>query len=199
MQTFINRSNLMTQDFDLESALAALGEGALLLFPTDATWCIGCDAGNEAAIVRLRQLRGCSAEDPVTLLAAAVPMLKKYVPDLHPRIETLLLYHVRPLTILYDHCQALPAAALSSGGSAAFRVPHDAYCQALLEAFGRPVVAEPAHACGQACPRFFGEISSAMIEGVAHVARHRRMERTPGEIALMARMGADEELDFLNE
>jgi L-threonylcarbamoyladenylate synthase len=199
MQTFINRSNLMTQDFDLEPALATLRQGDLLLFPTDATWGIGCDAENEAAIRRLRQLRSCSDEAPLTMLAASIAMLKKYVPDLHPRIETLLLYHARPLTVLYDHSQGLPAAALSAGGSAAFRLPHDPYCQALLEAFGRPIVAEPAHACGQACPRFFGEISSAMIEGVAHVARHRRMERTAGEPALLARLGADEELDFLSE
>ncbi len=199
MQTYTNRNTCMVQNYILEPVITTLESGGLILFPTDTIWCIGCDATNSAAVERIRSLRSSKNAEPFILLSPTIDMLKQYVDNIHPRIETLLLFHTRPLTIVYDQGRQLPQNALGPDGSVAFRIPQDDFCLSLLEAFGKPIVAEPAHLAGTPYPHHFGEISSAIIEGIDFVVKHRQMEKEMGELSVIARMSDDEELVFLRE
>jgi L-threonylcarbamoyladenylate synthase len=199
MLTFTNQRNRMVQSYLLESILSTLETGGLILFPTDTIWGIGCDATNPLAIARIRALRQLPVEKPLVLLADSVEMVKRHVVHIHPRVETLLGFHARPLTIVYEQARELPNGAASADGSIAFRIPKDNFCQELLEAFGRPIVATAACIGAQPYPRHFGEISSAVIEGIDHVVRYRQMDKDMAEPSVVARIGEDEELEFLRE
>lgn len=187
----------MVQNYALEPIVSALRQGGLILFPTDTIWGIGCDATNEQAVARVRLLRQLPKAQPLVLLAAGLDMLRQYVPVIHPRIETLLLFHTRPLTIIYERATGISQNALGSDGSVAFRIPQDDFCQELLEAFGKPIVATSAHVADGPYPRHFGEISSAVIEGIDFVVRHRQMQKEMPEPSVVARLGEDEELEFI--
>lgn len=199
MQTFTNQNTCMVQNYTLEPLLSILESGGLILYPTDTVWCIGCDATNPDAVQRIKDLCQLNAEDPFIMLASSMDMLKSYVKRIHPRVDTLLLYHTRPLTVIYDEGINLPASALGPDGSAAFRIPHDNFCLSLLTDFGKPVAAVPAHVSQQPHPRHFGEISSAIIVGIDYVVKHRQMEKDMGEPSVIARMSDDEELVFIRE
>ena len=199
MQTFTNRNAWMVQNYTLEPVISTLESGGLILYPTDTIWCIGCDATNPEAVRQIRDLRRCDPTEPFILLAASIEMLHIYVPFVHPRVETLLLFHTRPLTVVYEEGALLPAEALGPDGSVAFRIPQDDFCKQLLETFGKPIVAAPAHVCSTPYPHHFGEISSAIIEGIDHVVKHRQMEKEMGEPSVIARMSEEEELIFLRE
>jgi L-threonylcarbamoyladenylate synthase len=199
MQTFTNRNTWMVQNYTLEPVISTLENGGLILYPTDTIWCIGCDATNAGAVRRVRNLRRCEPAEPFVLLAASIEMLKKHVRFIHPRVDTLLLFHTRPLTVVYEDGIHLPPEALGPDGSVAFHIPQDDFCKQLLEAFGKPIAAEPANQCNTPYPRHFGEISSAIIEGIDFVVKHRQMEKEMGEPAVIARMSDDEELVFLRE
>lgn len=200
MLTFTNRNTTgMVQLYTLEPIISVLEQGGLILFPTDTIWGIGCDATNSKTVERVRALKQVSRQEPLVILAASIEMLKQYVPFIHPRIETLLLFHLRPLTVIYEQASGLPENALGPDGSVAMRIPHDDFCSTLLTAFGKPIVATSA-SIGQApWPHHFGEISSAVIEGIDYVVKHRQMEKTMGEPSVIARLGDDEELAFIRE
>jgi len=199
MPTFTNQQTYMVQNYTLEPVVAILESGGLILFPTDTVWCIGCDATNAEAVQRVRDLRKAGFAEPFILLADSTDMLKYYAPFVHPRVETLLLYHARPLTVVYDQAAHLPENALGPDGSVAFRIPHDDFCKSLLEAFGKPIVAEPAHVFGTPFPAHFGEISSAIIVGIDYVVKYRQMEKEMSSPSVIARMSEEEELIFLRE
>lgn len=199
MQTFTIRNAQMVQNYMLETIISSLEAGGLILYPTDTIWCIGCDATNPAAIQRIRNLCKCNSSDPFILLAASIEMLKTYVPIIHPRVETLLLFHTRPLTVVYEQATLLPENALAPDGSVAFRIPQDDFCLALIDNFGKPIVAAAAHTGDVPYPRHFGEISSAIIEGIDFVVKYRQMEKEMGEPSVVARMSEEEELVFLRE
>ena len=199
MLTFTNRNTSMVQNYTLEPIISILEQGGLILFPTDTIWGIGCDATNAEAVGRVRSLRQCPREEPFVILVSGLDMLKTYVPFVHPRVETLLVFHTRPVTIIYERAVLLPENALGPDGSVAMRIPKDDFCQSLLAAFGKPIVGASAHIGQAPHPRHFGEISSAVIEGIDHVVKHRQMEKEMGEPSVIARMGEDEEFVFIRE
>ncbi len=199
MLTFTKQSTYMAQNYLLEPILNTLQTGGLILFPTDTIWGIGCDATNAQAVARLRHLRELPANKPLTLLTPSIETLKNFVAFVHPRVETLLQFHTRPLTIVYDQAVKLPDQAAASDGSIAFRIPKDDFCLELLEAFGKPIVATAACIGPAPHPNHFGEISSAVIEGIDMVVKYRQMDKDMSEPSVIARISDDEELLFIRE
>lgn len=199
MLTFTNQRRCMVQNYLLEPILETLESGGLILFPTDTIWGIGCDATNPASVTRIRQLRQLPPSLPLTLLAPSIEMVKEYVSQIHPRIETLLQFHTRPLTIIYDQARNLPQEAAATDGSIAFRVPRNSFCMEMLEEFGKPIVATAACVGTTPYPKHFGEISSAIIEGIDFVVKYRQMDKEMDEPSVVARVGEDEELIFIRD
>jgi L-threonylcarbamoyladenylate synthase len=189
----------MVQNYLLEPVLNTLENGGLILFPTDTIWGIGCDATNAEAVARVRQLKELSVEQPLTILASSIERMKDFVAFVHPRVETLLIFHNRPLTVIYDRAKNLPPQAAAKDGSVAFRIPKDKFCQDLLTEFGKPIVATAACIGTAPYPKHFGEISSAVIEGIDLVVKYRQMDKDMAEPSVIARIGEDEELVFIRE
>lgn len=197
--TFTNAANRMTGPYDFMPLMPILESGGLILYPTDTIWSIGCDAANPEAIGRIREIRKMKKDSVLEILVSGIEMLKEYIPDLHPRIETLLLFHTRPVTIIYENSANLPHAANLETGSVAVRLVKDDFCKELIAAHGAPLIAASAHAEGSDFPRFFGEISSEIISGVDKISEYRRWDKKPGQPAVMAQMDERDELEFLRE
>lgn len=176
-----------------------LEKGGTILFPTDTIWGIGCDACNAKAVDKVYSLKERDPSKPFILLADSVDMIKKYVKQVHPRIDTLLMHHVRPLTVIYEDAQNLPDNVIAQDGSVAFRVPQDPFCRALIESYGRPLVATSANVSGQPFPSKFGGISSQIIQGVDYVVKNARKEEVDNEPSVIVRLDKRGELDFIRE
>ncbi len=189
----------MIQTYTLEPVISTLEQGGLILFPTDTLWSIGCDATNAEAVERVRKLTQLGSQDPFILFAASIEMLKNYVDFIHPRIETLLSFNFRPLTIIYEKGINLPENALGGDGSVAIHIPQDEFCRLLVQTFGKPIAAALAHTANTPFPSHFGEISSAVIEGIDYVVKYRQMEKEMGAPSVIARLNEDEELVFIRE
>jgi L-threonylcarbamoyladenylate synthase len=184
---------------ELENAIGILRNGGLLLYPTDTIWSIGCDATDPVAVERVCNLKGRKSADDFEILVDSLDMLGAYVEHLHPKIETLLAYHVRPLTVLFERGRNLPERLLGKEGRVAIRIVRDAFCRALIGVYGAPLVASPAAPIHQPHPHNFGAVSSAIIEGVDYVVKYRQSDKRTGEPAVMITLADDDELVFLRE
>jgi L-threonylcarbamoyladenylate synthase len=184
---------------DISEITRILENGGLICYPTDTVWGIGCDAGNEEAVARINALKGRAPEKGYVLLVSDMAMLKRYVPRIHPRLETLLAYHTRPLTVVYDRSTNLPAWVKAPDGSVAIRVVQDEFCQKLIETLGRPIVSTTANVSGQPWPPTFGAISSEILGAVDYVVKYRQDDREPGEPSSIAKLDRHQELEFIRE
>ena len=184
---------------DISDIARLLDGGGLLCYPTDTIWAIGCDATNETAIERLTALREQVPGKGYIILVDSVDMLKQYVLKVHPRVETLLAYHQRPITIIYDHPQDLPAALLAKDGSIAIRVATDEFCRELIRHFGKPIVSAAACKVSEPFPPTFGAISSEILGNVDYVVKYRQDDKEPQEPSAMARLDRQRELEFVRE
>lgn len=199
LMTSTNAPGMMIQGYDLKSALSALLNEGLLLIPTDTLWCIACDATDPVALERLRRLRPPTPNEPIELLFNNLERLNAYVDRLHPRLEVLLAYHSRPLTVLAQGSRRLPRTALLPDGGVAIRLSQDLYCQQLIEALDAPLATIPAHPTNTQLPTHFGRIRSDFITAVDYVARHRQLEKHAGTHSVMVRLDEMDELEFLRE
>jgi L-threonylcarbamoyladenylate synthase len=184
---------------DIFEIASLLDKGSVICYPTDTIWGIGCDALNESAISRVTQIKGRAPEKGYVLLVSSIDMLKKYATRVHPRLETLLSFHTRPLTVIYDRSIGLPDAVKAPNGSVAIRVAQDQFCQELIEAFGRPILSTSANVSGVPYPPTFGGISSEILGAVDYVVKYRQDDKEPAEPSAIAKLDRHLELAFLRE
>jgi L-threonylcarbamoyladenylate synthase len=184
---------------DISEIAAILSGGGLVCYPTDTIWGIGCDLFNPDALARVAALKGGPPPHGYILLVDSIAMLKQIVPKVHPRLETLLAYHSRPLTILYDRTVGLPATVKASDNSVGIRIAQDEFCRELIAAFGKPLLSTGAHKNDQPYPPTFGAISSEILGGVDYVVKYRQDDKTHGVPSSIARLDRHMELEFLRE
>jgi L-threonylcarbamoyladenylate synthase len=134
-------------------AADCLSAGGLVAFPTETVYGLGADATNGEAIARLYLAKGRPAFNPliahVTNLAAA-RRLARFNAD----AERLAALWPGPLTLVLPTAPGCPVSDLATAGldSIAVRVPAHPVAQAILQAFGRPVVAPSANQSGHVSP-----------------------------------------------
>lgn len=184
---------------DISDIVCQLQNGAIICYPTDTVWAIGCDATNEAAIARIAMLKGQMPEKAFVVLVSDLEMLRTYVPRIHPRLETLLAYHTRPLTIVYEKSQGLPPGACAPDHSAAIRVAQDEFCQTLIKQFGKPLISTIAAKLNMPFPSTFGGVSSEILGAVDYVVKYRQDDKTPHEPSSIAKLDRHLELEFLRD
>lgn len=169
------------------------------MHPTDTIWGIGCDACNEAAVSRVYDIKQRERGKPFIVLVSDAKMLRKHVQHLHPRIETLLAFHTRPLTIIYDKGAKLAPSAMAADGSVGIRIVQDALCQEIICSLGRPIISTSANISNEPFPSNFSEVSLELRQAVDYIAPFRQHETVEGQPSVVARLGADGELEFLRE
>ena len=203
MNLTMNTTVPTTQNYflkdNLDKVVSALENDGMILFPTDTIWGIGCDACNPTAIERIYNLKKRDRSKPFVLLVDSIEMLKRYAVQIPPRIQTLLSYHTRPLTVIYAQGQNLPANAMSTEGSVAIRLVQDELCKQLIRAYDRPLVATSANISNEPFPANFGEISSDVIQGVDYVFQHRRDDKTQREPSVIVKYNDKGDLVFIRE
>lgn len=68
----------------LAEVAAAVRAGALVAYPTEGVWGLGCDPANRDAVERLLALKGRPAEKGLILLAATEAQLAPWIEPLNP-------------------------------------------------------------------------------------------------------------------
>lgn len=176
-------------------ASKALQADKVVLVSTDTVWSVTCAVHSHEAIARMETI-GRKDLTP-EILFSSVAQLKAFIPRLHPRLETLLLVHQRPLTLLLDNPDQFLGGGPYGQNKIAVRVVKDNYLCDLIEQVGAPLYSIPAHTAEGAIAGHFGQVSSDVLMAVDFVDRHRQAETTISTLSVMARLGYQEELDFL--
>lgn len=194
-----NLKQLMFERDNLDKITNVLEEGGTILYPTDTIWGIGCDATNASAVKKIFSLKNRPIHKPFVLLVDSIDMLRDYVAHLHPRIETLLMYHVKPLTVVYEEGKNLPDISVAADRSVAIRVVVDSFCKELIGKFGKPLVATSANVSDQPFPANFGGISSDILRGVDYVVKWKQGDKMQNQPSVIVKLSDKEELIFLRD
>lgn len=180
-----------------ETARNLLDNGGIILYPADTIWGIGCDPLNYDAIQKIYDIKGRDHQKPLILLVAEVEQLHEVVTSVHPRVETLLSLHERPLTVIYPGTTPPYRYLAAKDGSIGVRVVRHGFCHEFLSFYGKPVISTSANLSGEPSPIRFGSISSAIISRVDFAFPAQSEKDMTGSPSVIARYDANGELDFI--
>ncbi|AFY57087.1 translation factor SUA5 [Rivularia sp. PCC 7116] len=129
----------------IEEIKGALQSGAVMLYPTDTVYAIGCDLSVKSAVQRVRQIKQLANEKPLTFLCPSLSNVATYafvnnaayriMKHLIPGTYTFLL----PATKLVPRLVQNPKRKTTG-----IRVPDNPVCLSLLEALGNPIISTSA-------------------------------------------------------
>lgn len=91
----------MSLEDNIQYITKILNDDGLLLCPSNNFWIACCHIDSIVAKERLIKLRNKAYISSFHVVASNIQMIKKIIPTVHPRIETLLAYHQKPLLINY--------------------------------------------------------------------------------------------------
>lgn len=124
----------------------ALQDGAVMLYPTDTVYAIGCDINVKSAVQRVRQIKRLANDKPLTFLCSSLSNIASYaqVTDSAYRIMKRLI--PGPYTFLLPATKLVPRLVMDpKRKTTGIRVPDRPVCLALLEALGNPIISTSAY------------------------------------------------------
>jgi L-threonylcarbamoyladenylate synthase len=139
---------------DIEAAAAALRRGGLVIMPTETVYGLAADAGDARATATVFEAKGRPAFNPLIAHVADLSAAQA-IADLDARALALAAaFWPGPLTLVAPIRDAGAVCDLARAGldTVAVRVPGHPVAQALLAAFGGPLVAPSANRSGRPSP-----------------------------------------------
>jgi L-threonylcarbamoyladenylate synthase len=134
-------------------AVDMLREGAVIAFPTDTVYGLGCRIDDPAAVRRIFALKGREIEEPLPVLLADLGQLEEYGRDLTSAARRLARgFWPGALTIVVHRAEAVPALVAGGRDTVGLRVPDHPLPRRLVRDLGVPLVGTSANRHGAPSP-----------------------------------------------
>jgi len=175
----------------IDAACEALARGAIVAYPTEGVFGLGCDPASEAALERLLALKGRPAHKGLILIAdrfeAVAPWLAPIPETMWARIAPTW---PGPVTWLLPVAPGVSRLVCGDHDTLAVRVTAHADAAALCRAWGGPLVSTSANRADEAPARSADAVAEAFADGVDVVVDAPIGGRTEATPIIDARTGA---------
>jgi L-threonylcarbamoyladenylate synthase len=160
-------------------AARVLGDGGIVVYPTETLYGLGADASNAAALRRLLAVKGREAGKPVAVLVNDRDMLDALISDLPSHAVTLMQrFWPGPLTIVLSARPSVSPLLTGGSGGIGVRISSHPVAHAVVRALGRPLTSPSANPAGLTPPT---EIGQARAYFGRRVDYYLDAGRLPGE------------------
>lgn len=123
----------------------ALARGAVISYPTDTVYGIGCDIFSKSGIERIYQLKDRSRKKPLSFICSDLKDISRYaqVPDTAYRIMRKHL--PGPYTFIMEATKEVPRIMMSKRRTVGIRVPDNPICLSLVRELMHPIITTSAN------------------------------------------------------
>mgnify|MGYP002795039677 CR=1 FL=1 len=126
---------------EIQKVVKALRAGALIIYPTDTVYGLGCDITNTAALEKIAQVRGVKLEKAnFSFICEDLSNLSDYVRQIDTQTFKILKRNLPgPYTFILPGNNNLPSA-FKKKKTVGIRIPDNNICRALVAGLGNPIV-----------------------------------------------------------
>jgi len=180
---------------DLDEVISLLEEGKTILIPTDSGWCV-CHSAKY--VINLDYLGNDNIKQPddQLIMVSTPEMFQTVVPELHPRIQTLLGFHQHALALEFPN-EYIDLEEKPEDKLLYVKMSSDEYCQGLIEKYNHPIWAHRIFDLGQEVLEF-ESIPATVLNSVAYISQHHGVH-TEFALPVIARYNNKAVLDFIRE
>lgn len=137
----------------VKMAADALKDGAVILYPTDSGFSLGCDLSNKDAIDKIRLIRRLDKDHQLTFLCRDLANISEFAQVDNVAYRTIKSLIPGPYTFILPASKKVPHFAYNPKRSTAgIRVPKSQLVQLLLQEVGNPILAISAKLEGNLTP-----------------------------------------------
>lgn len=125
----------------IKQAAAMVRDGAVIAYPTDSCYALGCHLGDKNAVARIRQIRGVDEHHYMTLMCRDLSELARYARVSNPQFRLLKNNTPGSYTFILDATKEVPRRLQHPKRSTVgMRIPDHPVALALLEELGEPLL-----------------------------------------------------------
>jgi L-threonylcarbamoyladenylate synthase len=157
----------------ISKAVRCLRDGAVIAYPTEAVYGLGCDPANEAAVEKILQMKNRPASAGMILIADRFDFFEPFIEPVSSELmERAMSTWPGPVTWLFPRADGVPDWLAGTHPTVAIRLTAHPVCRELSSAFNgaivstsaNPSTAEPARNAAQV-DTWFGDALCGIVEG----------------------------------
>lgn len=175
----------------LQTATDQIKNGGVILCPTDTIYGLSCDAKNEEALEKIRDIKGRDMGKAFIALVNSERLFNQCTANV-PAVAWDLIDHAEsPLTLVLPASNYLPEL-LRPNQMVAVRFVKSGYVNELIQKVNRPIVSTSANLSGNPSPQSFSEIDNAIKSKVDYVVPEvydNSQQNTASKILLLKENG----------
>ena len=156
---------------DTAAAVEHLRAGAVIAYPTEAVYGLGCDPDNESAVRKLLAMKGRHESAGLVLITSGFSQLERWIAPVDERLkEKAMQTWPGPVTWLFPRGKGVPDFVAGKHDTVAVRITAHEPSRLLCEAFGSALIstsanhtsAEPARSAEQVNEYFGAELAGIL-------------------------------------
>jgi L-threonylcarbamoyladenylate synthase len=160
--------NPIVTQTEINQAVVLLKQGKLVAFPTETVYGLGADARNPQAIKQLFEVKGRSADHPVSVLLAEPAQIAEWATEMNVFAQRLAQHFwPGPLTLILPRVEQVSPLLTGGHPTIGIRMPNHPVTQKLLRAFGSGIAAPSANRFGGVSPTQAVQVKEALGDAVA--------------------------------
>lgn len=133
--------SITPQPTKIQKVVDALKSGAVVLYPTDTSFALGCCLSDKHAIRRVRQIRRLPENKHLTFLSHSLTNIAEYARVNNHAYRTLKRLIPGPFTFILPSTKAVPHYAVDpKRKTTGIRVPAHTLTQTLVREHGTPII-----------------------------------------------------------
>ncbi len=126
----------------IEQVVEALKKGALIIYPTDTIYGLGCDITNQKAIENICRLRGIKPEKAnFSFICSDLSHISDYIKPIdNTTFRVLKKALPGPFTFIFNANNNVPKLLSSNKKTVGIRVPNNNIARAIVQELGNPIL-----------------------------------------------------------
>lgn len=119
-----------------------LGDGAIVILPTDSVYSLACDIQNERALEKMARIKGLKLKEAeFSILCDDLSLLSDYCKPLNNHVFKLLKRNLPgPFTFILEANSNIPKIFKKNRKTVGIRIPDNNISRQIVSALGRPVI-----------------------------------------------------------
>ena len=144
---YINMDN--PQPRLITRAVDALRQGAVVCYPTDTMYGIGCDIFNQKAVKKIHQIKKRPKHKPFSFMCSGLKEVSRYCFISNLAYRLIKKSIPGPYTFILPTMKIVPKIMTSKQKTVGIRVPECPICQEMIRELGNPILNTSAKISGE--------------------------------------------------
>ncbi|HKL26626.1 MAG TPA: L-threonylcarbamoyladenylate synthase [Desulfuromonadales bacterium] len=133
----------------ISQVVERLKEGALIAYPTDTIYGLGCDIFNRRGVKNIYQIKQRNPRQPFSFICADLSDATNYAQVSNFAFKIMKRHLPGPYTFVLEATKVVPDSLTTRQKTVGIRIPDDPIALAIVQELGHPLVTTSANISGQ--------------------------------------------------